>query len=105
MEERFVASADAGVTGQQARFFYEPRVTGGRAFEDEGDVVEEVEGEVRGGRLFAGEALEDAEGAVVGGKNGESLKGVGRRLAVQDQGVGGEGGAAAHEGPPGVGLS
>jgi hypothetical protein len=58
LEEIFVASADAGVAGVEAGFFHEPGITGGRAFEEKRDLVEEIQGEVGGGGLFAGEALE-----------------------------------------------
>jgi hypothetical protein len=78
--------------GDEPRFAHEPGSALVGAFEEERDVVEQVERDGSRGAFFR-QALEHEDSTLFGGKNREGLKRVGRRLFQQNERIGLERGA------------
>ena len=68
-------------------FAHEPGLTLIRAFEREGDLVEQIEREGGGGG-FLWQALQYEQGTMLGGKHVQALKRVRRRAFQEHEGVG-----------------
>ena len=94
MAQGFVAAAEIGVAGDEARLLHEPGLALVGALEAERNLVEQVKGDGRcaGFARFRGrtlrQALVDEEGAVFGGEDVEALEGVGRRALQQHEAIG-----------------